>query len=328
MNPGKSSERGKKASFRWTPELVSHFVEAIHYEVITKGTATENGMKKETWNSILRQINTKTPKNVKLEKDQIQSKYSELKAKYGTFQAIVDNSGFGWDAELEMPTAGENVWDTYIFSHPKAKEFRNKSLPNYGLLNEIFGGKIATGKYSSNGDSLTLGENDDEENDVDEYDATAEGRNYDDEEKLEEEEEANPPAAAGAGNVAVAGGKRPAPPAPALKTPLKTPVKTPASKKLKPIESAVQMLGKLIDHNTKSNVGSNEVNPNCSVERATKHFSEMFTHLPTVHRVLMKEHLRMKERAAELYLSYDDEEKEEYVSRVVNKELAERSSNY
>ena len=35
---------------RWKPSLVTTFVEAIHYEVVIKGTATENGMKKDTWN--------------------------------------------------------------------------------------------------------------------------------------------------------------------------------------------------------------------------------------------------------------------------------------
>ena len=66
---------------RWTAELVTMFVEEIHEEVVVKGTATENGMKKETWNAIQKEVNRKS--SLKLEKDQLQSKYSELKSKYG-----------------------------------------------------------------------------------------------------------------------------------------------------------------------------------------------------------------------------------------------------
>ena len=65
------------------------FVEEIHEEVVIKGTATENGMKKETWNAIQKEVNRKS--SLKLEKGQLQSKYSELKSKYGIFQKIV-----GW----------------------------------------------------------------------------------------------------------------------------------------------------------------------------------------------------------------------------------------
>ena len=281
-----SVQKTKEKSMRWTAEIVTMFVEEIHEEVVVKGTATENGMKKETWNAIQKEINRKS--SLKLEKDQLQSKYSELKSKYGIFQKIVENSGFGWDEELELCTAPDAVWDAYILLHPKAREFRGKTLPNYNLLHEIFGGRIATGKYASNGDAHTF-------DDVDEEDAERKNDDDDDDEaegQQTDEVQIIP--------VTVAG-KRPA-------VQLKTPLKTPSKKKLKPIEAVTEMLGKLVEQQTKT-IGHPE---DTTVDRATKHFSDMFAYLPAKDRMTIKKILRNKDNA-ELYLSFDDEEKREYV---------------
>jgi len=41
-----------------------------------------------------------------------------------------------------MPTAPDDVWNRYIEAHPKAKEFRHKSLICLDELDQMFGGKI------------------------------------------------------------------------------------------------------------------------------------------------------------------------------------------
>jgi hypothetical protein len=37
-----------------------------------------------------------------------------LTANYKIFQALVDNSGFGWNEEKKLNTAPESVWAEYI----------------------------------------------------------------------------------------------------------------------------------------------------------------------------------------------------------------------
>ncbi len=69
----------------------------------------------------------------------------ELKKKYSGFQKLVENSGFGWDEDNQLPTADPSVWDKYLEKHPEAKEFRNKTLPHYQSLHELFSGSVATG---------------------------------------------------------------------------------------------------------------------------------------------------------------------------------------
>ena len=58
---------------------------------------------------------------------QLHSQYAYLKKKYSVFKELKSNSGFGWDEELNIPTAPNEVWDAYIKSHPLAKEFRTKA---------------------------------------------------------------------------------------------------------------------------------------------------------------------------------------------------------
>ena len=38
----------------------------------------------------------------------------QLKTAYKVFQAVKENSGFGWDIEKQIPTAPDEVWETYI----------------------------------------------------------------------------------------------------------------------------------------------------------------------------------------------------------------------
>jgi hypothetical protein len=49
---------------------------------------------------------------------------------------------------LSRYSAPDDVWTSYIASHPKAKQFRNKGLANYEALSGLFGSSIATGKYA------------------------------------------------------------------------------------------------------------------------------------------------------------------------------------
>jgi hypothetical protein len=63
-----------------------------------------------------------------------------------SFISLKEQSGFGWDEVLKMPTAPDEVWKLYLEAHPNAKQFRKKTLPFYEELDEIFSGKCASGK--------------------------------------------------------------------------------------------------------------------------------------------------------------------------------------
>uniref|UniRef100_K3X271 Uncharacterized protein n=1 Tax=Globisporangium ultimum (strain ATCC 200006 / CBS 805.95 / DAOM BR144) TaxID=431595 RepID=K3X271_GLOUD len=49
----------------------------------------------------------------------------------------------GTGEHTERLTASDEVWETYLEAHPKAKEFQSKPLPFYEQLHEIFSGQRA-----------------------------------------------------------------------------------------------------------------------------------------------------------------------------------------
>ncbi|CAE5959675.1 unnamed protein product [Arabidopsis arenosa] len=67
----------------------------------------------------------------------------------GLYQNYLDlqrfNSGFGWDNEMKMFTAPDEVWDEYLRKHPKHKHLRYESNEQFEDLQVIFGCGLATG---------------------------------------------------------------------------------------------------------------------------------------------------------------------------------------
>ncbi|RPA92201.1 hypothetical protein L873DRAFT_1847837 [Choiromyces venosus 120613-1] len=50
--------------------------------------------------------------------------------------------------EKGVPTAPEQVWDTYIKAHPTAEKFQYRGLQNYMILDELCANTSATGEFA------------------------------------------------------------------------------------------------------------------------------------------------------------------------------------
>ena len=61
---------------------------------------------------------------------------------------LKNNSGFGWNSDLKLPTAPCEVWDDYCAAHPSARLYKTTTLPNYEELDILFGNRVATGKFA------------------------------------------------------------------------------------------------------------------------------------------------------------------------------------
>ena len=66
------------------------------------------------------------------DKQQLQNKHADLKKKFGIFLALKENSG--WNEDLSLPTAPDEVWDEYLAAHPNAKVYRTSTLVNFQEL--------------------------------------------------------------------------------------------------------------------------------------------------------------------------------------------------
>ena len=139
-----ASSTSSSVALVWNVEMKGKFIAAIIDE-IKRGNFTDSGFKAASWNRIVADFNQAA--GVLAVKQQLQNQFSDLKKKYMTFKALVDNSGFGWDDELQLPTAPDDVWDAWMAKHPEAARFRTQTLPYFKELDDIFGGKVALGDY-------------------------------------------------------------------------------------------------------------------------------------------------------------------------------------
>jgi hypothetical protein len=129
----------------WTDEARSAFIQIVLAESRRLGR-TDSGFKKTSWTKILSQFNNQL--GLSYTKAQLQSQLQRLKMKHGIYTGLLNNSGFGVCPSSGRPTAPNDVWDSYVQSHPKANEFRNRPLQLFNELHEIFGATTATGQYA------------------------------------------------------------------------------------------------------------------------------------------------------------------------------------
>jgi hypothetical protein len=114
---------------------------------IDQPSTADNGFKQSEWDKIRTLFNDATGLNYS--KDQLQSKFSELKKKYKAFTSCKDNSGFGFDKDKMVPTAPDEVWKKWLEIHPDHKKFRTEEVINYDVMDKLFNGKVAKGTFAA-----------------------------------------------------------------------------------------------------------------------------------------------------------------------------------
>jgi hypothetical protein len=138
-------------SVKWNDELRGKLIRI--YKDALNGSSADNGLKKQEWTVVLKEFNGTA--KVNFTKAQLQSQIQSLKAKYSIFKALRDNSGFGWDSLNKLPTAEPDTWNRYFEAHPKAREFKNKTLVWAEELAELFDGRTASGLYAVSSSNLS-----------------------------------------------------------------------------------------------------------------------------------------------------------------------------
>ncbi|KAG9409703.1 hypothetical protein AC1031_020016 [Aphanomyces cochlioides] len=84
-------------------------------EQADQGKRADSGFKWEAWKQITMQFNERFQVNYLMSK--LKSRLDTLKKDYKDFKFLKENSGFGWNDELEIPTASDDVWKAVIEVH-------------------------------------------------------------------------------------------------------------------------------------------------------------------------------------------------------------------
>ncbi|KAH7841521.1 hypothetical protein Vadar_031026 [Vaccinium darrowii] len=99
------------------------------------------------WNRIVDDVAKRTG-TTKYSKQRLKGKIKQMKHLFNKFTDLIKKSGFGWDKELGTVTAPDEVWEDYIERNPDAVKFRDKGLPHYELLKELYSPSVATGELN------------------------------------------------------------------------------------------------------------------------------------------------------------------------------------
>ena len=103
----------------WTEPMVEAFLEAL-IEQVRLGKRSESGFKPEAYAYALPKVQARMiPENYKGEclcadRNKVRAKVSSLKALYAAYEKLLEESGFGRDAETGLIIADDDVWDPYL----------------------------------------------------------------------------------------------------------------------------------------------------------------------------------------------------------------------
>ncbi|XP_042495129.1 uncharacterized protein LOC122074371 [Macadamia integrifolia] len=110
---------------------------------VAEGNKSQSGFKDATYVQAAHIINP--THGLSVNKENIRNRVKSIKKVYRTLYAIVNTSGFGWNSELKQLTYHEdNMWNSYILEHPKAKYYKNKKFEFFDIWENIFGADFTT----------------------------------------------------------------------------------------------------------------------------------------------------------------------------------------
>lgn len=243
----------------------------------------DSGFKKATWLVILKEFNLKS--GLSYSKQQLQSQHGVLKKKYSIYKGIMDNSGFGINPETLVPSAPADVWEKYIEAHPAAAAFRYKALPHFDDLESIFTGKVATGKYAMSSVTPTGGEKKRYRDILSDEEENMENERLSDDEGNEASEDELPRNAQKG-----------------LKKEVKPYVRV---AKVKPADEVTNLLTRICKNQERDT----------PLVEALKLFSSTYAkNLSVAEKLKFKSALAATPSKADVFLSLDEEEKEEFIS--------------
>ncbi|XP_038897696.1 uncharacterized protein LOC120085651 isoform X1 [Benincasa hispida] len=123
----------------WTLEMDQYFIELM-LDQVGRGNKTSNTFNKQAWTDMLALFNAKFgPQHGKRV---LRHRYKKLWKYYSDIMNLLQQNGFCWDEVQQMVVAADDIWDTYVKTHPFARSYRMKALPNYYDLVLIYGNVI------------------------------------------------------------------------------------------------------------------------------------------------------------------------------------------
>ncbi|OAV89188.1 hypothetical protein PTTG_09579 [Puccinia triticina 1-1 BBBD Race 1] len=139
-----SPEKNKTKNLIWTAGMERSALK-MYVKAVESGKQGEAGFKPEVHQSVAIKLAKEFP-GVEFTVGKAKSKFNQtFKKVWDAFLACKGASGFGWNEAECMFTASEDAWNSFLVSHPNAKQFKNTPFPEYSDYQVIFEGNTASG---------------------------------------------------------------------------------------------------------------------------------------------------------------------------------------
>ncbi|KAI8569315.1 hypothetical protein RHMOL_Rhmol02G0269400 [Rhododendron molle] len=133
----------------WTPTMECYFIDLM-LEHMHRGNRTGHTFNKQAWTEMISMFNAKFTSQY--DKDVLKSRYTSLWKQFNDIKNLLGQNGFSWDEARQMVVADDYVWDAYIKTHPDARPYKTKAVPNFNDLCLIYGYTTADGSERSRTD--------------------------------------------------------------------------------------------------------------------------------------------------------------------------------
>ena len=95
----------------WPAKLEKFFIDIMVKEM-HKGNMRRGIFKHITWCKILEELNEWGKQSFKLK--QVKATFNRLRQKYCVFSQLIQQNGFGWDAETNTVITSHKAWESYL----------------------------------------------------------------------------------------------------------------------------------------------------------------------------------------------------------------------
>ncbi|KAI0501436.1 hypothetical protein KFK09_016381 [Dendrobium nobile] len=134
----KSTTRNPK----W-PEDHNAILGELLLEQHVNGNFCNGNMRKEQWTSLVVVLNRRLRTNYT--DSSVMIRFKNMKADFKTLYQLTNRSGWGWDEELHIPVATDELWDEIQQVNPKVARFRRHPFHQYEIFEKICAENIAVG---------------------------------------------------------------------------------------------------------------------------------------------------------------------------------------
>ncbi|KAL0928984.1 hypothetical protein M5K25_000923 [Dendrobium thyrsiflorum] len=154
---------------RW-PEEHNVVLAELLYEQFVNGNICNGNLRREQWSKLVVVFNRRL--GTFYTESSVMIRFKNMKADFRTLYQLTNRSGWGWDEELHIPIATDELWDEIVQVTPKHLRFRRHPFHQYEIFEKICSDNIAVGTGARSNKTTTKpisSEMDDTPQDEDEF---------------------------------------------------------------------------------------------------------------------------------------------------------------